>query len=605
MRWIGGGTVLLVLVFLCFVAMFPWGMLKPSIERQLSAKIGRPVTIDSIDRLTAFSFTPTIVIRGVHIPQPRWAGSGDLARITTARVRFGAFGALFDHLSPRSIDINGVRLALVRDADRRENWRLGGSGGSPGAPSLEHLRVQDARISYRDAVQDRRFDVTLAADSHGVQLRGTGAIMGHPVEVAAHGPAISSRGAWPFAADITGNAVGMAIRGTMDRPFDTDHMLVDLTTHASDLKLVDALIEAGLFGTQPVHFAAHARHDDKTWTITGLHGTIGRSDLAGHVVVKKGDDRTRVDGVLTSNDLDFDDLASDAGHAKAAALRQRIGRRLVPDTRINLAHVGDTDATIRLEVKHLVSATPSALASLSATLTLDHRKVVIAPLRIGLTRGAITGRIVVDQHDGGPVPKLTLALDLANSSITTLAGGGGEVSGSLDGRMRLIGHGSTLRQAVGDGDGRIGLVARDGALPARIASALGFDVARALTADADARAGLRCAVIALDVHGGHGTLDPMVIDTTRAQSHGVGTITFPGEALAIRLTGAPKAKSVLRLPAAIIVGGTVKEPDVDLQKGSKSVGNILKAIGRSITGDQAPRAADADCDALAKQALRG
>ena len=63
--------------------------------------------------------------------------------------------------------------------------------------------------------------------------------------------------------------------------------------------------------------------------------------------------------------------------------------------------------------------------------------------------------------------------------------------------MRLTGRGSTIREAIGASDGRIGFVARDGVLPANIASLLGFDVARGLTTDPDKSAGLRCVVIAL------------------------------------------------------------------------------------------------------------
>src|SRR3546814_14826284 len=117
----------------------------------------------------------------------------------------------------------------------------------------------------------------------------------------------------------------------------------------------------------------------------------------------------------------------------------------------------------------------------------------------------------------------------------------------------------------------MGLVATQGVLPARIASLLGFDVARGLTTDEDERAALRCAVIRLDVKQGTGTLDAMVIDTTRAQSRGSGTVAFPSEALAIRITGAPKEKSVLRLPGAMIASGTIRHHQTETQKGPKTL----------------------------------
>ena len=42
----------------------------------------------------------------------------------------------------------------------------------------------------------------------------------------------------------------------MDAPLDTDHMTLAMTARAGDLKLIDAVIEAGLFGTQAVRMSA-------------------------------------------------------------------------------------------------------------------------------------------------------------------------------------------------------------------------------------------------------------------------------------------------------------------------------------------------------------
>ncbi|TPG41204.1 AsmA family protein [Sphingomonas koreensis] len=605
-RWTAIGLLVVAIVLLIVVAMFPWGLLKPTIERRLSAAVGKPVTIASVERRDAFSFTPKIAIRGVRVPQPAWAGSGDLAVIDTATVRFNALAALTGHFSPTSIEASGLRIALVRDKDRRENWRFGSKRGGSGRLALDRLAITDGIVTYKDAVQQRSFTLQLAADAtKGVRLAGSGAIAGHPVTLAAHAPPVAATGKpWPFTATIAGDAVGMAIKGTMDHPLDTGHMSLDMTTHASDLKLVDAIIEAGLFGTQPVKLAGHARHDGETWTLTDLHGTIGRSDVAGHAVVKKVDGRTRIDGAVVSNTLDFDDLASNAGLAKGRALEAAEGPKIVPNTRVNLAHVGDTDGRLTFEVRHIVSRKgPSTLAAAKGVVTIDHRLATLSPFTLRLTQGAITGKVTIDQRDGGPEPKVTIALDLNGGTVPALLGGGGEVSGSVSGRARLVGRGSTIREAVGASDGHIGAVARDGALPAKIASFLGLDVARGLTTDDDTRAGLRCAVLRLDMRGGRGAIDPMVIDTTRSQSRGSGAIVFPAETLAIRLIGAPKEKSVLRLPGALIVSGTVRAPSVQAQKGTKSIGNIFKAIGRSISGNEPPKATDADCAALAAKAL--
>jgi len=609
-RFAAGGLVGMVVLGLLALAMMPWGLFQSQIEARLSDQFGRPVTIQSVERLDTISLTPTVAIHGLRIPQARWAGAGDLVRVDTARLSFPALPLLIGRFRPGTIDVDGAHLVLVRDAQRRKSWSKpddpAQDGGGGDAIALTSLRVSNSSISYRDAFQDRAFTAKIAADPRrGVTLTGKGVVRGDPVVILARGPAVEgvqSR-SWPFRATIRGAALDMTVIGAMDAPLDPSRLTMDVTARADDLKFVDAVIEAGLFGTRPVRLRAHARRDGATWKVTSLSGLIGRSDIAGYVTVRKSDGRTRLDGSVVSNRLDFDDFASRAGAAKAAAKRQQIGPRLVPDTRINIGRITRTDGTIAFTARQLISSAPSSLRAMRGTVAIDHQLMTVSGFRLDLDRGAITGSMRVDQRGGRKEPLVGIDLSLSGSSIGTLAGGDGEVDGRVDGRARLTGIGSTIREVVGASNGAIGLVARDGVLPAKIASFLGFDAARGLLTDGDEVATLRCAVVRLAVRRGVGTTDPFVIDTTRSQSNGHGTISFPSERIAITVTGAPKAKSILRLPGSLTIGGSIKSPDVTLAPGTKSIGNIFKAIGQSISGDQGRRATDADCAGLAKRAL--
>jgi uncharacterized protein involved in outer membrane biogenesis len=613
LHWAVGGLVGLIALALLGLAIFPWGSLKSTVESRMGESFGQPVTIGRIDRLDSFSFSPTIAIRDVRIPQADWAGTGDLATIKAVTIRFPVFPLIVGSFRPKSIDISGLRLNLIRAKNGRENWRQAGYDNWCTGPCLTGLRIVDSVINYRDAKVGRSFTVNVTADNaKGVVLNGKGEILGAPVRLSAKGAAIDSTGdstggrPWPFEATIDGPRLGMRVIGKMDSPLDTSAMTIDLTARADDLKMIDAVIEAGLFGTQDVRLKAHARHDGMDWTITRLSGTIGQSDIAGGLTVRRRGGRTLLDGDAVSNRLDFDDFASDAGLAKADALERSIGLRLVPNTRINIIKIDDTDGNIRFNVRQIFGGKrPSSITSLRGSLKLDHQLLVVAPLTVGLKQGAITGSMRVDQRGGVKVPMVTIDLMLSGSSVGALAGGAGAVDGRVDARAKLTGPGSTIREAVGNANGSIGLVVRDGGLPAKVAAMIGFDASRALTTDDDARAGLRCIVLRLDMRRGAGRVDPLVLDTTLSQSNGQGSVTFPAEALAITLTGAPKQKSVLRLPGSVIVAGTIRDPDVSIPPKVKSVGNVLKAIGRSITGKQGPKASDADCATLSARALGG
>lgn len=600
-------TALLALVALTLAA-FPWGILKGTLEDRMTARFGRPVTIGAMERVDHFGFATTVQLRDVILPGPDWAGKQDLARVARMQIGFNSLSLLSGRLALHDVSIDGARLYLFRAADGRESWQGTTGRGGKGGGGLQDLVVRQSQLTYVDEKRDRRFDLRVASDPKiGLRVRGDGTIRDTPVRVAAQGPAISSvnEGKWPFDVRLAGRELTMHVKGVMAAPLDTQHMSLEVTAEASDLKLVDAIIEAGLFRTQPVSLSASVRREPDKWLVDRLSGRIGRSDLSGKLSLNKEGERTKLDGSLESRQLDFDDLSSDEGLRRGAAKKAAIGPRIVPDTRINLAKIGKTDARLRFKVARIVSRHgPSTITSLAGALTLDNRVLTVSPLTIGLREGRITGRAVVDQGNNRPVPLLRLDLRLSDSSIPALAGGGGSVSGRVDARAQLAGRGSTIRQAVGNADGRIGLAARRGALPKEIAEALGFDAGGALLSGSDDRAVLRCVIVGADLRGGRGRVGPFVVDTSQSRLDGQGTITFPDERLAIRLTGAPKHDAVLRLPGAATMSGTISEPDIVVPREVKSVGNVLKALGRAITGKQGPVAQDADCGALARQVLR-
>lgn len=611
-RWvkITGIVVAGVLVLgLIVLAAFPWGSLKGVIQRQLTARFGRPVTIGGIERVDKFGFNPTIRITDVRIPQAEWAGTGDFVQLREAEATFSGLALLKGAFGPRDVKARGLRLVLVRDRNGRTNWeRPGKPKGGGSSTDLDGLTISDSVIAYRDDKQDRFVTARFASDPvHGIRAAGNGTIRGAAVRIAVAGPSVERfRGKpWPFTATIDGDALSITAKGRMDHPLDTDAMELDVTARATDLKLIDAVIEAGLFRTQPVSFSAHVRHDQPKWTVTQLKGVVGRSDFTGHVSVDKQAGRSKVDGAIVSRQFDFGDLASDEGKAKGAALERAIGPRLVPNTRIDIGKIDTTDARMAFRIRRIVSAKgASPILSARGVLAIDHQLLTLSDLDARLPHGRVEGKLTVDQRGDRKVPMVDINLRLRGSSVQDLAGGGGDFSGNVSARARLRGPGTTIRAAVGNANGTIGFVARDGQLPQGIAAALGFDAARALLAKDGERAGLRCVVLKLDVTRGHGRIDPMIVDTTASLLRGQGSVVFPGETLNIRLSGTPKQHALLRVPGSAYMTGTIERPAVTIPPEVKSVGNIFKAIGRAITGKQGPTARDADCSGLAARVLR-
>lgn len=597
--------------FILVLGAFPWGALHGTMENRLSKHTGQPATIESVERRGAWSLTPTVSLKGVAIQQASWAGDGALADIRTLNVRFAALPLLLGRTQVLGVEIDGMALALVRDEDGRKSWvaeepddkKKGANGG--GGPAIRTLVIRNATISYDDAVQDRRAEGTIASDDAGFIIEGDGFIHGEPVRLIARGAPVvpSAHGkSWPFRAEIIGDAVGIVLDGEMETPLSFGSFTAAATAHGDNLSLIDAIIEAGLMETQPVTLAGDVIRASPDWIIRNLKGTVGRSDIAGEVIVKKGP-RTFIDGKLTSQQFDFDDLSSDEGMRKAAEKRARVGERIFPDTAIDLDEVDDTDGRLEFSVKELLWKGASPFQSMQGVITVDHQLLTVRPLEVGLKNGVMTGDIVIDQQNGKEEPTLDFTLETGDARFADFFPGGG-VDGALKGHIKLAGAGDTVRKAIGKSSGSVALVATDGVIPRNTASMLGQDVGRGLTADEDKDAELRCIVARLDVTDGKAEAGPVLIDTSRALTKAQGAIDFANEAMDLSLYGVPKIDSVVRLEGAIPVGGTIKAPDIGKPDDGDSIGEILVSIGDAIIGDEDPKAKDADCGALGAAALR-
>ena len=598
------GIAVVLALLLLLLAMLPWGAFKGRAERALSSQIGAPVTIGAIERRSFFSFTPLLDIRDLRIAQPDWAGTGEMVQVERVTVRLPVLPILIGRFAPEPVEAANGRLTLIRAKDGRKNWERESERRSGGGSGLERLAVTNLILDYRDAKKERRVTVRIDSDPRGFRASGTGALADEPVSIEVRGAPIAGRVRWPFRARLAGPRTRIAVQGAMAAPFDTRDMAFDIAAQGADLLDVDRVIEAGLFGTQPVKLVGRVSRKGDQWQVERLAGTIGKSRLSSATasIDKSTPGRTRIDGDVALATLRFDDLANDRGLAVAAARRARIGDRLIPSTQIDLKSVSDVDGALRVRVGRIVG-TPGFRAA-RATLALDAARLTVDPFVMEMTPGRLSGRIVIDQRDGKSEPTLNLDLTLRGSRIAALAGDG-VLDAPLQGRVRLSGPGDTIRSAVGRSTGSIALVGGTGRIPANIASYLGLDVGRGALVDGDKVATLRCMILRLEVKNGTGRMAPFLIDTSRSQSRFNGSVDLSNERLSLAMTGSPKKESLLRLTKPVPVSGTIKAPSMRLPDGAKpNVGGVLKLLGDAIAGDRPPLAQDANCSALAATALR-
>ncbi len=601
---------------------FPIGMLRGTAEHRLSKEFGAHVELGALERDSIFSFTPLVTIDDLRIGQPEWAGTGYMVRIKRASARVPILSLLTGNVDPRSLDIDGIDLALIRNAEVDSNW--GGradattEGGRP--LRLAQLHIRHGRFTLKDA--KRRLDIggTIEAnDRSGLTIAATGRFNGAAATLQAKGGGpVATASGWPFTAHLSSNLLDLTAKGTMAGPLDTRAMTMRMVARGTSLKQLDHIIEAGLFGTQAIDLHGDVRRKGEDWFIDRLQGSIGRSSIRANATVLKRDGRTKIDATVDAPQLDFDDLADDAGLATARDKEARIGPRILPDTRINLSKMGPTDGTIRVSIARLLVKGGSVFKSLSGTLKLDHRVLRLDNAVVGLDRGKMTGWVKVDSRNA--VPVLTTELRVERATFDSFIGQPDMIRGPVQGLVRITGRGDTVREAFAGGSGKIAFVANGGAMNRAAAFVIGQDLGGAIgqkLGDDEEMTPIRCAILSFTAKEGKLTPAPLVIDTAIARGRGRGLIDLDNETVVLTMNEAGSEKPDLKLVDPLKVAGTLSRPEISFAPANKrgKAGGLLGAVGRSIgtalglrkdpnADAPLPKPGSVNCRTLSADALR-
>jgi uncharacterized protein involved in outer membrane biogenesis len=605
------------------IAAFPFGLFKDTIRERIETQLGTGVSIGLVERREFLSLTPTVVIHDIAIRQPSWAGRGDMLRANSIETKVPMLPlAMGNGWKPESIIAQGLVLSLVRDANGRANWegkKRSQSDGDKGK-GLSGLIIPNGRISLRDDKRSLAVAGTLVSDAKALRINADGRFHDAPVRVSLTGGRIAALvedALYPAQLDLNSSLLKLQAKTVMRGALNFKSMSLDMQAAAPNLKYLDDVIEAGLFGTQPIDLNARVRHEGKDWFIERMTGRIGQSSLAAKAVVLKRDGRTKIDADVHFTRFSFDDLSDEQGQAEARAIEARIGSRILPGTRINISKVGPTDGVVRFRADRLLLQ-DSSFRSLAGVIRLDGKLLTIDKIVAGMTSGRMTGNLRIDQRNDVARPRLSIDLVLAGGRLETLMGTRA-ATGPLRARVKLAGTGDTIRAALANADGRAGLLVQGGTIKRTFAAVLGQDLGKAIGAalgDRDAEVTLRCLAIGFAAKRGVLTPAPFVVDTGISVGQGQGQLSLASERLALTIRGQARNPTALRLADPIVVGGTFTSPTVSAAgtpAGTKmDAGSVIKVIGKSVgralglgkdEREKPPLRAEDQCDEIARKIL--
>lgn len=633
--WIGFAIFLGLLILL--IALFDWNWMRGPVARYLSRQTGREVHIAHLN-VHPFSFTPRATVNGLTISNPAWAPKGETANIPKLDVQARLLPLFIGRLVLPRVVVDKPEISLLRDAKGRATWEFGTSARENALPlvlpPIQNFLIRDGHVTITDEKRDLHFSGNISSQETAesghtaFQLTGDGRLNRNPFTMnVTGGPLINIDRSKPYDFDmkVRAGATRVTAQGSITRPFDLGGMQANVTFAGANLANLYYLTGVVLPHSPPYRISAKITRDNAVYTLNGIDGTVGNSDLHGDLTVDATSGRPYLKGNLSSRSLSFVDLGAIFGGGPTGAKLQQAAQKagitpseiptapaveakyFLPDIPLEVDRVRQMDADVAYHADKVVSQT-FPLRQLDLTLKLDHGVLKLDPVSMALSQGKIAGLVQIDARKDVPAVDVDLRFRDINLQQFVLAGDAPPpIEGVMEARARLHGTGKSVHKAAATADGTVTAVVPRGAVRKQFVELLGIDLDRALLLSGDeSQTNVRCAIADFSAKGGTLSARHIVFDTDAVNVNGSGIINMGDESLNMTVQGEPKSIRLVRLRAPITVTGSLAKPSVGIKAGGV-IAQAGAAVGLSVL--LTPLAAilpfvdpglakDADCGAL-------
>ena len=582
---------------------------------------------------------PEFTARDIRIANPSWAHQPQFAHLDGLRFRLSPLGLLAHRISIPSLQLVQPGIDLERNKQGQATWHFGTPPSSaPSAWTLDlgaigfdrgQIALDDAasriklQLSVEPLQQAIPYDQIVAqesADARAQAGKTAGTAAGKAVARAENNDtgndnrAIARKTSYQFAWKADGTYQGVPASGSgrigavlalqqNGQPFpvqarlhigDSHIALVGTLTDplhlaALDLKLwftgssmarLYPIIGVTLPNTPPYategRLKAELHRNGSHFSYQHFRGRVGGSDLAGDLDYTTGNARPKLSGTVTSQLLQFADLAPLIG-ADSNAEKQRRGDaiaqpadKVLPVEPFRTDRWQAMDADVKFSAARIVHGPSLPIESLSTHLIMSNGLLQLDPLNFGLAGGSISSHI---RLDGSRSPlQGTLKLNARHLKLKQLfpefapmQTSFGEINGDADLGVR----GNSVAALLGHANGELKLLMNDGAISKTLLETAGLNVGNIVIGKlfGDKTVKINCA--ASDLVATDGLFDArlFVFDTEDATINVSGTANMGSEQLDLDVTPHTKGLRIFSLRSPLYVKGTFRNPDVGVQKG--------------------------------------
>lgn len=531
----------------------------------------------------------TLRVTGVELANMEDGRAEEMLDIGKAEVSIRLLPLLAGKVHLPYLYLENSEVNLERTAERA-NWDFGDKdepprSDEPSRLALGKLYLYDSHLTYYDVPQ--RIDLALAGHTaqDSIVLEGDGTYLGQPFGL--HfigGELLSARTAEPYPVNLTvtvGNTTAEA-KGILTDPVHFGGLDVDFHLKGADAAELFPLFGIALPPTPPYDIRGQLTYDADIWSFMGFKGRMGNSDIGGDVEWNRAGERPKLTAKFVSRKLDLVDLGPLIGLApkqQASAEQAQYAEKreespyLIPDVPLDISRLAAMDADVSY-TGHEVVSPYLPLDDFFLHVTLDNRLLHIDPVKFGTADGDVIAHLTVNAR-GEPVA-IDSDFSFSRLSLARLTEGVSEslpmtekAEGLIGGTAKLSGTGKSLKEMLASADGAVGIGMEGGQISNLLIELVGLDVAQGLgfLLAGDEVVPVRCIIGDFAVEDGLMQSRAVVIDTADTNIQGRGTIDLGSEKMDIRIVPKPKDATIAALRVPLRVEGTLKHPDIVIEKG--------------------------------------
>lgn len=637
-----GLALLAILLFIgVTLAAGLWYIGTPPGRQQLSEfasrKLGREVVFGGEVR-PIWHWPPGMRVTQLTVANMEEGRAERMAGIGTLEVTVAPLSLLKGKPFFPSVMLADSEVHLERNDKAQANWAFNPDKPKPPEedPSddtlpIGALSLQNARLTYWDA--PKNIDIALEGGTQGedVAVTGSGRYKNGKFSLSAKGGSLlsaQSGESYPVEVDLAiGNTTATA-RGVVEDPKHFSGLDIDLRIKGADAAELFPLLGIALPPTPPYDVKGRLTYvkDDRIWKFRDFSGTLGDSDLRGNLSWDQSRKRPLLRAEFVSNRLDFKDLKPLIGKApepeQAVSARQRqlaakedASPYVIPDVPLDPSKLKAMDAQVTFTGKQVISPN-LPMDDFYAKVALDDRLLAIEPVKFGTAKGDIVANI---RTNGRKEPfdtsvdvtfrKLSLGALLEN--VGRKIGSEDVAEGYIGGTAKLRGTGKSLRDILSQSNGNVGIGMEGGRLSNLLVELAGLDVAQSLGffIGGDKQVKVRCVVADFGVENGLMQARTLVADTSDTNIQGEGSVNLKTEGLDLRFVPHPKDTSLMSLRSPITLEGTLKKPDVGIEKAplaakggvAAALSVVLTPLAGLLAFIEPGLGEDSDCAALMKE----